>query len=70
MSDLLDDLTHFLQRSPTSWHAVQEASRRRTSAKAAHLLEERRKMETRKKETVFCSARRFGLRIFSSQKSS
>lgn len=40
MSDILKDLCQFLDRSPTSWHAVQEASRRLTTAKAHHLQEE------------------------------
>ncbi len=53
MSDILKDLTHFLDRSPTSWHAVQEASRRLTAAKAIHLQEEEKwKLEKNKRYFV------------------
>jgi aspartyl aminopeptidase len=53
MSDILKDLTHFLDRSPTSWHAVQEAARRLTSAKAIHLQEnEKWKLEKNKRYFV------------------
>lgn len=53
MSDIVKDLTHFLDRSPTSWHAVQEASRRFASAKAIHLQEDEKwKLEKNKRYFV------------------
>jgi aspartyl aminopeptidase len=53
MSDILKDLTHFLDRSPTSWHAVQEASRRLSAAKATHLQEDEKwKLEKNKRYFV------------------
>lgn len=53
MSEILKDLCQFLDRSPTAWHAVQEASRRLSSAKAIHLQEgEKWKLEKNKRYFV------------------
>jgi aspartyl aminopeptidase len=50
MSDILTDLSQFLDRSPTSWHAVQEASRRLTSA---HHLHEGEKWKLQRNKRYF-----------------
>ncbi len=53
MSDIVADLTQFLDRSPTSWHAVQEASRRLIAAKAVRLHEgDKWKLEKNKRYFV------------------